>query len=83
MFAMAAGPVFGIGYRLARAAAPQMRSHTPALVEDLHGCRHGANLNQFLHQVVRHAVIVAVENHVIVDIDSGLGPLAQVETLAG
>ena len=34
-----------------------------------------------LHQRVRHAVPVAVEGDVIIDVDAGSGPLAQIETL--
>src|ERR1041385_6185544 len=64
-------------------ARPQVRSHALTLVEDLDGRWRRAYFHQLLHQVVRHAVVVRVEGDVIVDVDSGTRPIAQVETLGG
>jgi hypothetical protein len=50
-------------------------------VEDLDGRRLRTYFYQFLNQVVGDAVIVRVESDVIVDVDPGAGPFAQVETL--
>jgi hypothetical protein len=50
-------------------------------VVDLDGRRRRAHFHQFLNQVVRQAVVVHVEGNVIVDVDSGTRPFAQVETL--
>ena len=58
-------------YGVPVAARTQMRSHTLALVENLDRGRRRAHFHQFLHQVVRHAVVVGVENDVVVDVDPG------------
>src|SRR5205085_4849857 len=50
-----------------------------ALMKDLDGGRGRANLHQIMHKVVRHAVEVGIESHVIVDVDAGARPLAQIE----
>src|SRR5215470_7196851 len=60
-----------------------MRCHALTLVEDLDGRRRRAYFHQLLNQVVRHAVVVRVEGDVIVDVDSGTRPFAEVETLRG
>src|SRR5436309_3234822 len=65
------------------AARTQVRSHALTLVEDLDGRWRRAYFHQLLNQVVRHAVVVRVEGDVIVDVDSGTRPIAQVETLGG
>ena len=51
--------MFGDGDGVPVATRTQMRSHTLALTEKLHGGRRGAYLHRFLHQVVRHAVVVS------------------------
>ena len=52
-----------------------------ALVQNLHRRRCRADLHHCMHQVVRHAVVVAVERHMIIDVDSRACPLAHVEAL--
>jgi hypothetical protein len=53
-----------------------MAGHPDALVEDLDGGGRGAYLNRLLHEPVRHAVEMAFEDDVIVDVDAGGGPVA-------
>ena len=52
-------PVLAVGDCLPTAATPQMRRHPLAFVEDLDRGGHRSDLDHFLHQVVRHAVVVA------------------------
>ena len=59
----------------------QMGSHALALVEQLDDCGRGAHFHQLLHQVVRNAVVVGIEDDVIVDVDPCAGPLAEIERL--
>jgi hypothetical protein len=68
-----------VGDCLPASAAAQVRSDARAFVQDLDrgGCR--ADLDQFMHQVVGHAVEVGIERDVIVDVDAGARPLAQIE----
>src|SRR4030081_2119383 len=79
MLLMALGPVLVDGHRFVALATAQMRSHALALMEKLDRGGHGADLDHFMDQVVRDAVEVAIEGDVVVDVDSGLEPLAQIE----
>ncbi len=65
----------------ARAAA-QMRTDARSLVQDLDGRGRRVDLDQFVDQVIGHAVETAVEGDVVVDVHAGLGPLAEVERFA-
>jgi len=62
-------------------ASPQVRGDALTFVRDLdcRGCR--AHLHQLVNQVVRGAVIVRFESDVVVDVNAGAGPLAEVERL--
>lgn len=74
-------PVLGNGDGVPVSTRTQVRRHALALVKDLDGCGRRAYFHQFLHQVVGHAVVVGIENDVIVDVDPGAGPLAEIERL--
>jgi hypothetical protein len=68
-----------LGEHLTSSTTAEMRSHTLSSVKDLYGGRRGPHFHQLLDQRVRHAVEVAVEGDVIVDVHAGSGPLAHVE----
>ena len=74
--------VFGNGDRVPMTARSQVGSHPLAFMEHLNGRRRRADFHQYLHQVVRHAVVVGVENDVVVDVDPCAGPLTQIERFA-
>ncbi len=76
---MTPGPVLFIGDDLPASATAQVRSDAHAFVQ--YFCRgwRRTNLDQLVHQVVRNAVEVRIECHVIVDVDAGARPLAQIE----
>jgi hypothetical protein len=73
--------MFGNGYGVPMTTRSRMRSHAVALMEKLDGRGRRAYFHQFLHQVVRHAVIVSVERDVVVDVDPCTRPLAEIEPL--
>src|SRR4051812_3444798 len=77
------GAVLVVGNGASVSTAAEMRRYTRAFVQDFYRGGRGANLHQLVHQVVRHAVKVRVESHVIVDVDAGTRPLAQIEWLNG
>src|SRR6266480_4822064 len=60
-----------------------VRGYPLSLVKDLDGGGCRSNFHAFLHQRVGHAVEVGVEGDVVVDVDSGIGPLAHVERFGG
>src|SRR4051794_21089204 len=72
----------GNSYSVPVTTRTQMRSHTLALMERLEGCGRRADFHEFLHQVIRHAVVVGVENDVVVDVSPCAKPLAEIEPLA-
>src|SRR2546425_11427396 len=76
-------PVFSLREHLFSSMPPDVRGYPLSLVKDLDSgwCR--SNFYRFLHQRVRHAVEVGVEGDVVVNVDSGVGPLAHVERLGG
>src|SRR6266516_1559399 len=76
-------PVFSLREHLFSSMTTDVRGHPLSLVKNLDGrwCR--SNFHAFLHQRVGHAVEVGVEGDVVVDVDSGVGPLAHVERLGG
>ena len=71
---MASGPVLCIRNSFAFTPAAQVRSDSFSMVEDLDRCRHRADLDQLVNQVIGHAVVTAVEHHVVIDVDLRLGP---------
>src|SRR5215471_307288 len=79
---MALGAVLFVRECLPTAATSQMRGYTLSLMEDLHGGRCCSNLDQFLDQVIRHAVEVGIEGDVVVDVYPRSRPLTHVEPLA-
>src|SRR2546430_15582992 len=76
-------PVFSLREHLLSSMTTDVRGYPLSLVKDLDSgwCR--SNFYRFLHQRVRHAVEVGVEGDVVVNVDSGVGPLAHVERLGG
>src|SRR5674476_1199189 len=60
-----------------------MRCHAPAVMQDLYRRRRRADLHDFPHQVVGHAVEVPVEGHVVVDVHPRPLPFADLESLGG
>src|SRR6266850_81655 len=74
-------PVFSLREYLFSSMTTEVRGYPLSLVKDLDGgwCR--SNFHAFLHQRVGHAVEVGVQGDVVVDVDSGVGPLAHVERL--
>ena len=73
--------MFGDGYRVSMTARTQMRSYSLAFMEKLDGCGRRAHFHQFLHQIVRHAVVVGVEGDVVINVDPRARPLAEIEPL--
>src|ERR1700740_111371 len=58
-----------------------MGSDAVALVKNLHRGRGGTDFHDLLHQSVGHAVKVPIESNVVIDVNRGTRPLAQVEAL--
>ena len=83
MCLVALRPVFSLREHLFSPMTTDVRGYPLPLVKDFDGgwCR--SNFHAFLHQRVGHAVEVGVEGDVVVDVDSGVGPLAHVERLGG
>ena len=79
MGTVALGTMFVVGDDLITSAAARMRCHARALVQDLDSGRHGTDLDQLMHQIVRHAIEIAIKRHVVIDIDAGARPLTQIE----
>ena len=57
MFLVGAWAMFGNGYGVLVATCTQTRRYTLALMEELDSGRRRAHFHQFMHQVVRHAVV--------------------------
>ena len=51
-----------------------MACHPPIFEEDLQGTGGNADINLFFDKLIRHAVIVAIDLDMVVDIDSGFFP---------
>src|SRR5258706_16049392 len=73
--------VFPLREHLFSSMTTNVRGYPQPLVKDLDGGRCRSNFHAFLHQRVGHAVEIGVEGDVVVDVDSGVGPLAHVERL--
>src|SRR5215472_2867938 len=78
---MASGAMLFLREYPLSAVTTGMRSHALSLVKELHGRRRRADLHEFVNQVVWHAVEVAVENDVVIDVYPRARPLTHVETL--
>ena len=76
MRAVGAGHVLGNGRRLSVVAAPVRRDALVA-VEDLDRVGRVADLDLLADQLVRHAVDVVLDRHVIVDVDAASLPLRE------
>ena len=63
--------VLGDGAVAAALRRAQVRGHALAAAEDLDGVRRDAQLHRGVHERVRHAVVMAVEHDVVVDVDLG------------
>src|SRR5207244_11801378 len=72
---------FSLREHLFSSRTTDVRGYPQSLVKDLDGGRCRSNFHAFLHQRVGHAVEIGVEGDVVVDVDSGVGPLAHVERL--
>src|SRR5882757_9511501 len=72
-------PVLFLGEHLTSSTSAEMRSHTLSPVKNLYGGRCGSHFHQLLDQRIGHAVEVAVEGEVVIDVHAGAGPLAHVE----
>ena len=76
MRAVGAGHVLGHGGRLS-VVAPPVGRHALAAMEDLDRVRRVADLDLLADQLVRHAVDVALDLDVVVDVDGAQLPLRQ------
>jgi len=79
MCLMTLGPMFGYRDCVAAAVGAQMGSHALTFVQDLHRGRSSAHIHQLMDQGIGHAVEVGVERDVVIDVDSGTRPLAEIE----
>lgn len=72
---MRLGHVFFDGGMPASKKAPGMRSYAMSLMEafDSFGCQTNIHLSSI--QLIRHTVIMSIDFHMIIDVDSGLLPL--------
>src|SRR5256714_14037831 len=75
--------VFSLREHLFSSRTTDVRGYPQSLVKDLDGGGCRSNFHAFLHQRIGHAVEVGVEGDVVVDVDSGVGPLAHVERFGG
>lgn len=71
MCAVALGAMLLIGDSALSPAIANMRGHSCAFVQDFDRCRSRTNLDRLVNQVVRHAVEVRVEGHMIIDVLCG------------
>jgi|SRR6516225_7910498 len=83
MLLMALGPMFRIRGGLIVLRAARVRSHALAAVKDLQGRQGRPDLDHLSGEHVSHAVVVALELDVIVDVDPRRGPLVKLVTLGG
>src|ERR1700693_2321046 len=81
MRTMTLGAVLVVSDGQAASAIALVRCDARTFVQNLDGGGCGTNLDQLMHQVVGNAVEVGIEGHVIVDVDAGARPLAQIERL--
>ena len=83
MCLVALRPVLCLRDGLFSSMTTDVRGHSLSLVKDFDGGRCRSDFHAFLHQRVGHAVEVGVAGDVVVDVDSGVGPLAHVERFGG
>jgi hypothetical protein len=80
---MRLGAMLGDRRGLIRLRAAGMRGHALAAMEDLDRGRRGANLDGLTAERVGDAVEVAVELDVVVNVDTRLSPVMQLEAFGG
>ena len=75
------GPTAVLVYRdrMPITACARVQRHPLALVEDLDRGRVRAHFHQLMHQVVRNAVVLGVEDDVAVNVHPSARPLAEIE----
>src|SRR5208337_3777805 len=79
---MTLGTMLGDGGGFIGLMAAGMRSHALAAVEDLYRRQRRPDLYHLPGQYVGHAVVVAVDLDVIVDVDAGRRPLLELKAFA-
>ena len=77
------GAVGWIGSKAMAGPAARMSGDAAALVEDLHGAGRQAHLHLLLGKGVRDRVAMPVDLDVVVDVDLGLSPRAQLVAVGG
>jgi hypothetical protein len=83
MLLMALGAMGGNRRRLRRLMAARVGSDALPAVEDLEGGGGGTDFHLLPGEGVRHAVEVAIQLDVVVDVDARLGPVMELEALRG
>src|SRR6202011_4925985 len=81
MRTMTLGAMLVVSDGQAASAIALVRCDARAFVQNLDGSGCGTNLDQLMHQIVWNAVEVGIEGYVVVDVDAGARPLAQIEGL--
>ena len=74
IFLVGLGPVFLQGGELTGLKTAHMRRHPFAVVEQLDGLFAQAHIQFGMNERIRSAVVVLINDHVIIDVDSGLLP---------
>ena len=84
VLAMGLRHVGGIGGVAPAAIVAEVGGHALAALEDLDGGGGAAGIDEFVPELVRDRVVVAVDVDVVVDVDAGVElPLADEEGLGG
>src|SRR5579863_7151321 len=83
MLLMALGSMLVNGGGFIGLVAAPVRSHTLTPMEDLHRGHRGPDLHPLPGQRVGDAVVVALELHVVVDVDARRRPLMEFVALTG
>src|SRR5436190_2996370 len=80
---MRLGPVLGNGRSAIGHMAACMAGHAHTAMEDLYSRGSGAYLYVLLGELIRHAVPVMIEFHVVIDVDAMALPIAILIALCG
>src|SRR5258707_12543413 len=80
---MRLGPVLGNGGGAIGHMASCMAGHAHTAMEDLDNRSGGAHLYLLLGELIRHAIPVVIESHVVIDVDAMRFPIAVLEALSG
>src|SRR5271170_3425698 len=83
MSLMRLGPMFGNGGGVIRHMTARMAGHAHTAMEDLYRRGGGANLHFLLRELIRHAVPVMIESHVVIDVDAVGLPIAVLVAFGG